>query len=480
MAADAAADWRRAQLTDGTKNALASLGFRLEDDGRVLDRKTRALSEDQLAQALRSLGLSAQLQALERLKLILSKEEPSAQDWALVQSLKAQLPPDVAAAAGANVDLAALRRLADADISRLEAAFDGARSLKDRLAGALPVQAGPRSGFLPLDDSERRVGDALNAATANTLAQDPFGRTVLERLKDKNGRPDLPPLVVQDLPGAVASYDHRRGVIIVDRGTLTMSVTEDAGPGERAELGRRLDSRQALLEYLALHPEASASFAAKNDALLVHELTHAWQDRRDGVLREMARGNLPQALVLEFEEEAWMSKNQYIRSKLSRDTKASIDDAELSDYVSMTGDRQRWKRDLYDRYRDYSPAGALTLRQTAQVLAQRRERVKKNPAPTLEKITAKTLDLTAITLASRELAQAQEAESARLKEQRAALDGSSLQAARVLGEHYLHKAQDAARGTDAAAALSKAKDFALKAGDQDLLKKIRSAEGLTR
>ncbi|MBI2386405.1 MAG: hypothetical protein HYV14_10375, partial [Elusimicrobia bacterium] len=42
VAATAQADWRREGVDDRVKAGLTSLGWRLEDDGRALDPKTKA------------------------------------------------------------------------------------------------------------------------------------------------------------------------------------------------------------------------------------------------------------------------------------------------------------------------------------------------------------------------------------------------------------------------------------------------------
>jgi hypothetical protein len=58
-AADASvrADWRKAELAAETKGALSALGYRFEEDGRVLGPGTdAALSSGELAEALSRLG----------------------------------------------------------------------------------------------------------------------------------------------------------------------------------------------------------------------------------------------------------------------------------------------------------------------------------------------------------------------------------------------------------------------------------------
>jgi len=358
VAADppAAADWRKSDLPDAMKDALRGEGLRLEDDGRVLDGRTRAaLTPDQLAAALARIGLTTQRLALERLSLLLAKDPLSPEDRAAAEALKGDLPPDVAAALDARAGLADLRRATGEGLARVAAYFDGARTLDERRANALPVRAGPPGARAPLpyfDESERRLGDALRAAAARTLDADPFGRRIVARLNGRDGRPDLPPIVVEDLSGEAAAYDYRRRALVVDRASLIASVAGRVPAMDRTAVVKSLGARGALIGYLNAHPDAVAAFAAENDALLAHELTHAWQDRREPVMQEMARGNLPEALLVEYEREAWTTKNLYISSRLARDPAAKLDGEELRDFEAMADDYGAWAAALRARYQD--------------------------------------------------------------------------------------------------------------------------------
>lgn len=401
-----AADWRQSKLSDAAKDALTDGGYRFQDDGRVLDPETQsALTREQLSEAVSRLNLAAQQLALERLRLLLVSNDLTGADRAMIRSLKGNVPEAVAAAVDAGAGAADLRKLADQDLTRLAAYFDASKTLNERRDAARPAREGEpgrRARLLYFDESERRAGDALRAAAERELSNDAFGRTVIARLKGKDGKPDIPPIVVQDLNGAVASYDYRRRALVVDRTLLLMSVTEDAAPKDRAALSKALSSRQALVDYLARHPEAAASFAAKNDALLAHELTHAWQDRRDPVMREMARGNLPQAMLIEYEVEAWTTKNLYIHSRLKHDPRARIDPFELADYRKMIAGYAGWTDSIGKRY-GAAISNAMDIETVAAIQRHRVEMSRQRSATSHQNDrTAKSLDLAALTRADRE------------------------------------------------------------------------------
>lgn len=467
-AASAEADWRRAELPEGAKEALAAAGYRFEDDGRVLDPETYApLSADRLAAAVWRLGLSTQRLALERLSLILAKQELAPEDRAAIQALKGDLPQGVADAAGANVDLDSLRTLADQSLANIAGAFDGSRSLEERRAAARPLPSPemPRRAFPYFNEEERTLGKTLGAALAGRISEDPFGAALLRRSA-------MPPVVVEDLKAGAAAYDYRRRVMVVDRSSLLASALEQLPPGERAELGRRLASRQALLEHLGRHPQAVAAFAAKNDVLVVHELVHARQDRRDDVLREMSRGNLPQLTLLEYEEEAWMTKNLYLHSKIKRRPKSVQDDAEFQDYLEMSADARGWIRSLRQRYIDFSPA-AVDLDTARALLARRLEATRSRRTATPEEQTARSLDLTAQSRAARELESARGAARRARNELVPKIRKVGDERSRPLAILYLGWARRATNPVEFSARIAQAESFALAAGDQALAARIR-------
>jgi hypothetical protein len=472
------ADWRRSDLDGGSRDALRGAGYRLEEDGRVLDPKTLApLSDPQLKEALAALDRSAGRLALERLSVLLAKGPLSAADRARVEAMKGDLPPSVVQALDAGRSLADLRAATDGALARAAAVFDGARTPADAAAAAAPVAAGtpgPRVSLPYFTPQEKALGDALRASAASALGRDPYGRSLLAKLKGPDGKPDLPPVVVEEIAdGSTAVYQFRRGVIVLDREGLLSAATGAVPPPARAALRRSLSSRAALIGYLNAHPALIADFAKTNDVVIFHELVHAWQDRRDAALTLMSRGVLPDSLLLDYEQEAWTMKNLYLGSKLKNEPGSVVDDAELDDYKAMTADPVGWARDLRRRYSALAPVQAMDFAE-AQAVAKRREsEIRARRVSTADQQTAKALDLLAMTRAEKALARARTANAARLAADRTRVDAERARSADLLARHYLAVARAAENGIDFSVAIGKAEDYARAAGDLPLLTEIR-------
>jgi hypothetical protein len=483
-AAAPAADWRKAQLPDNMQEALRGAGYGLQDDGRVLDPKSRLpLTDPELTAALTRINLSTQQLTLERLRLVLAHDPLTDSDLAAAAELAGNLPDDVAKALAAKAGVDNLRALADKDLTSINAYFDGARTPADRAEAATPVAAGDPGPRVPLpyfDPSERRLGDALRAAAAARIAKDPYGAgTVLPRLDGPDGKPDLPPIVVDKLSGDAAEYDYRRRALVVDQDTLAASIVDGVPAKDRGALEKTLASRQALIDYLNAHPQAVAAFAASNDVLLVHELTHAWQDRRDPVMQEMSRGTLPAAVVIDYEEEAWLTKNQYLQSKLKHAPASVADDVELADYRKMTADPESWVRDLRSNYAG-AASNAMDMATARSISEHRLEMARARPVASRDEQTAKSLDLLALGRADEELAAADAEERKRVTALLNAASAGSASSSSLLAGYYLQSALGAADPVDYSVLIQKADDYAVKSGDAALLAKVRAAKGKPR
>jgi hypothetical protein len=476
--APAATDWRQDRLTDGMQDALRGAGYRLEGDGRVLDPKThQPLTSDQLAAALTALNLNTQRLALERLNLALAKNPP---DLAAAQALKDDLPAEVAQALAANKDLNGLRALSAQNLEKIAAYFDGSRTPEERRDAALPVRAGAPGARVSLpyfDPAEKTLGDSVRAAAVKAIGADPFGRKVLARLDGADGKPDLPPVVVEDLTGEAAVYDYRRRALVVDRQLLLSAIADGVPAKDRGALAQSLASRAAMIDYLNKHPDAVAAFTKANDAVIVHELTHAWQDRRDPVMAEMARGTLPEAMLTDYEIEAWTTKNLYIASRLKNDPGAAVDDFELKDYQQMVAGHAAWVEQLRRTYQS-GAVNAMDMATAEQIQRARLDSARRRAADTRDAQTAKAQDLAAMTRAQRELKSTAEAEQKRLAKL-AGTDAAQAvkDAPSLLAKHYIAVALASTGSVDFAVALAKAEDFAVQSGDPKLLEQVRALQG---
>lgn len=481
--ASSQADWRRDGVDDRVKAALTGQGWRLEDDGRALDPKTKApAAKAALDKAVLDLRLGAQRAALETVNLMLATGKPlSPADKDKVSVLSADLPPALTAAIlDPKADLKAVKAMADASLSGVSAYFDGGRTLADREAAAQPVaagQPGPRVDLPYYTAAEKAVGQKLQAAAKATIGKDPFGKTILARLNGKDGKPDLPPIVIEDQNGpVVAQYDIRRRAIVLDREGVLSSVVGAQAPGQRATLRQALSTRAALLAYLDAHPDAIAAVMQDNDVVLAHELTHAWQDRRDPIFREIARGNLPDTQPLEYEEEAYKTKNLYLQSKLANDPASVKADRELTDYTEMLLRRRAWQETIAKDLSDTSPSRALTIDSTAEIQRRRIAAAKLRAVATADEQRAKALDLKAMTRGQRELAALKAAHDARMADLDARIDKSAAGGNKTLGAYYLVQSRFAERSTDRAAFLELAERYAAASGNAALIEEVRKAK----
>lgn len=478
----AQADWRREGVDERVKAGLMSLGWRLEDDGRALDPKTKApAAKAVLAKAVLDLRQDARRAALESLNLLLDPNRPAEPgDDARKQMLAQDLPPGLAAAVlDPNSDLSKTRAMAVAELNTVAAYFDGSRTMADRQAAASPVSAGtpgPRAELPYYSVLERSVGEKLQAAARSEIGRDPFGRTILSRL-DTAGKPDLPPILIEDQGGdVVARYDYRRRAVVLDREGVLASVTGSVPPRQAAALRASLSTRAALLAYLEAHPEAVEAVVKENDVVLVHELTHAWQDRRDPVFREMARGNIPDVQPLEYEEEAYKTKNLYLRSKLKNDPASVKMNDDFKDYVMMTHGVGAWTLALLDGISDSSPARALTLKSARDVQSDRIGQVRARSVATSEQQRAKALDLMALTRSGRQLAEVEAAHAKRMAALDPEIRNATSDSYRDLGSYYLVQALSASRIPDRMTYLEKAEAYAKSSGSKALLEEVRKAK----
>lgn len=483
-AQDAPADWRRDVTDERVKAALLSKGWRLEDDGKALDPKTKApVSKAVLDKAVLDLTQDARRAALEAVNLAYANGVPTDPvAKANLKNLASELPPGLAAAVlDPNSDAAKVRSLAGAELDKVAAYFDGGRTLSDSRDAAQPVAAvplGPRANLPYYTTMEQAAGEKLRAAASKEIGRDPFGRTVLSRLNDPaTGTTSLPALLIEDQqPGVVAQYDYNRKAVVLDRESVLASVVGTVPPQKRIALRQSLTKRADLLKYLDAHPEAVDAVAKDHDVLMVHELTHAWQDRRDPIFREMARGNLPNSQPLEYEEEAWITKNNYIRSKMQNDPASVRMDDDFKDFVSMSHGIGSWREALRERLSKDSPSRALSIKSITEIQADRAARVANRAVTTSAEQQAKALDLAAMTRAQRELGELSSAHAARMAPIKKDAERFASDRSTPLGKFYLGRALTAENAIDRSVLLDQAERYAKASGNAKLIEEVRKAK----
>ena len=292
-----------------------------------------------------------------------------------------------------------------------------------------------------------------------------------------DGKPDLPPIVIEDQGGGVAAqYDYRRGAVVLDRESVVAAVVATVPPRRASALRASLSTRAALLAYLESHPEAVGAVVKDHDVLIVHELTHAWQDRRDPIFREMARGNIPDVQPLEYEEEAYLTQNLYLRSKLANDPASVKMGRELDDYILLGHGLEAYRGSLASDLETASPARAHSLRSIHAIETERIQRTRNRPVQTAEEQQAKALDLAALSRGRRELAELERAHVRRMAALKAAVDKDKTDRYKLLGSYYLVQGRTAQRATDRSAWLDQAERYAKASGSAALIDEVRKAK----
>lgn len=384
-------DRLRAPFDAAREEMDANLWTYLMTSGMRLDEKTCAVKDPSgyvfsrlnlhLWQA--NLKNSYSHAALEDLRTGLAKLAPGAavpealnERAALLEKQGLVLPPAVK------------RALEEGKTAELSAAVDDAYAASTRLfdqggwRGTLTAASPALRGLTtaaPLPsyagDPERRLGAALNADIAATLGAHPTGRRLLERFKGKDGKPDMPAVLVvklsqrpgdggYGLAGAVASPDG--GYIALNfwavRGSALTSVPE----AQRAALAKRLATPEDLQDWLLKHPDQRRAFVRGLDATVLHELTHCWQARRGRFEVEMLRGNAPSISPLEKEHEAYRAEMSYFHDKLKADPAAAVASPEFATYRQAVADYGQYKDGITRTYMenfpgssDFPTAGAL-------------------------------------------------------------------------------------------------------------------------
>ena len=462
------ADWHRSGIDNRTKLSLSARGWRLDDDGRAFDPQTKSpATQERFDKALFDLRQRASQSALEKVRLMLSSGKPlKKEDLEIVARLSRDLPADFLAGALNAASPSKLRALTDANLSRIASYFDGSR-VGSGQPDVVPGEAAP------VNYPEIPHFDYL---TIKKISRDPYGRKVLERLKGKDGNPELPPVLIENLNGPAAAYDFRRRAVVLDRETMITSLTSYHTPKEAAELRKNLASHDALMAYLKEHPGAVGQFVERNDVVLVHELAHAWQDRRDPVMQAMIQGYVPVAQILEYEKEAFLTKNLYLHSKLKNNPASVVDDEELTDYVAMMTSQRKWWNRKRNDYRAQSPAFALDLSEVAAIQKRRLAEARSKPAATTAQRREKARGLQALAQGREDLSAFDEAQTRRLNDLESAVDRSSPERHKHLGMYYLKAAQDATRDADRLVLLQKAEYAAAASGDAALIENVRKAK----
>lgn len=473
------ADWNRLEVPLGDEEieGLRKLGFRLEPDGRVLDLELKVLDADGLSEARRLLHASDRRQKLERLRAFLATQPQDAPLSADARR-EAMLLADgrlYAMVQRNEMTAGSLSRLARLDLNAVARVFDG-NAAKASVAVTAPETApANRPRFPYLTAAEQRAGEAMRAAAVTQLSRYERGRLILSRLDGKDGQPDLPPILVESAGSGAAMYDPVRRAVIIDREAAVTELLQGERPAERAARRRDLERPDALAQALAANPDIARRLMEKNDVLVAHELTHAWQDRRDSVWKNMRKGRIPQAVPFEYEEEANLEKNLYIHDVLRANPGADIDPQELADYTLMMSGYRAWRGQLRRTYVDNGTGSVQDLSAIRATLHARREAVQKSSPNTDQDRRKRLTLLLGMQRGERALDELEAAHAARIRNQQAGpIAAAERSNDSVLALHYLEVAARANSDTARITAQEKARRHALASGDAVLIERVQS------
>jgi len=386
---DAAAD----TMTNGSWSALIFAGYRLQDDScRLLDPERRTpLTRLETLDLERQIAGSRGSGALEELVAGLREADASKPPPPAVLKRMAELegrgeflPEDLRRALhDPSLSAGALRGRADGVYAKMMGAWEGSRDLKSLAEGALPPVAGfnvPAKRAGRIESWESVVGDGFSADMRGLFSRTAAGRELLSRFRDAKGGSDLPKMTVLKMSqrpndagygGAAAVYDDSSRTIILSHWYVVSQILAGAPPAERAALGTRLADSRGLAEYLRAHPAQRAAVADRMDVTVFHELTHAWQYRRQALGVEMIRGNAPGGIVLAHEHEAFYAMYRYFHEKLMNDPGAALRSSDFHSYVAMINDPEKY-RDQITRQYQAGIAGSTDFKTLEKVQAERR------------------------------------------------------------------------------------------------------------
>lgn len=387
---DAAVD----AMANGAWSGLIFTGYRLQDSTcRILDpEKHQPVTRIEVLGFERRIGDSRGFTALEELLVALKHADPNKPPSAAVLARLAELeargeklPESILRAfADRTLTAGALRGRAEGTYAEALRAWEGSRGLKDLADAALPPVSGYNVPALRkgrIEAWEQVIGDGFSSDMQALFSRTEAGRELLGRFKDAKGRPDLPKMTVLKMSqrpndagygGAAAVYDETSRTVILNHWFVVGQILAAAAPAERAKLGAQLVDSRALAEYLRAHPAARAAVADRVDVTLFHELTHAWQYRRQTLGVETMRGNAPSGIILAHEHEAFFGMYRYLHEKLMRDPDAAVRSPDFGGYLAMMNDPEKY-RDQITRQYQAGIAASTDFKTLEQVQAERRK-----------------------------------------------------------------------------------------------------------
>ncbi|OGS41145.1 MAG: hypothetical protein A2506_02050 [Elusimicrobia bacterium RIFOXYD12_FULL_66_9] len=380
-------------MSNGSWSALIFSGYRLQDATcRILDPAKRApLTRIEILDFENQVGGSREFRALEELVVELGRADAGQPPPAAVLARMAELegrgeklPEGLRRALlDRTLTSGALRGQAESAYAGMLRAWEGSRDLKSLIEGALPPIVGynvPAKRKGRIESWERLIGDRLFADIQGRFSRTEAGRELLSGFRDAKGRPDLPKMTVLKMSqrprdvgygGAAAVYHDSSRTIILNHWYVVRQILAGVPAAEREKLGARLSGSGALAEYLLTHPDRRAALIDRVDVTIFHEMTHAWQYRRQALAIESIRGNAPSGILLAREHEAFFGMYRYLHQKLMNDPSAALRSDDYDGYVRAMSDPEKYRDQITRQYQS-SFAASTDFKTLEQVQSVRR------------------------------------------------------------------------------------------------------------
>lgn len=386
---DLAADRATNPLDNALRQNLAFMGYRVDEaSGRILRPDGTPVTRLELAYIRSEIRLQNKTLAVERAHLLLAKLPADAKLGAAeLAALKTvierggeDLPADLKGLLERAGDMTAgelKARFADS-LTGLARLYDGRLSDQDLVSFVTtpPARAPPDPGYF--DDKEARLGRALTASFQSELEATPTGRALLARFK-RDGEIRLPRLaIVRTTDGrgtaseefGAAYYNHSRDEVLFRFATVKAILLRATPEADRPALEAQLETDGDLRAYLAGNEEARKRFAADAAVMYVHELTHAWQARRQPVWQESLRYTAVMD-SLKIEHEAFMTQNAYLYDVLLRDPQRALADPYLPSLESMLVDFTAFRKAISESYLAGDPIATQSFVTAQEIQDQR-------------------------------------------------------------------------------------------------------------
>ncbi|MDD5629158.1 MAG: hypothetical protein PHU21_08835 [Elusimicrobia bacterium] len=483
-------DFHKEPLNDDEKDDLLYSGNRFDEDtGHILsvaDKKPLTVLAIEVSRRNTLLGQKHAI--LERLSVVLSQQEPGkplspqaqAQVKALVDAYPGALPPSLVktlttpglTASALNAD--ALKAYEDS--TRF---FDGQTTLKDLVENALPVQAKPYSSYsdkVYFDDSEKRLGGMLRTAVQGELAKNPAGQELLDHFRNKKGEVELPNFLILNIdPKAMASYSSSNKAVTFNQKLIVEALAQELPKDKQAALRKELADSRKFAAYLLAHPEGLQKSVAANGTTFLHELTHAWQDRRDRLMVEVNRGNMPGVMFLENEHEAFLAEMRWLHARLIADPAGSANEEMLESYRQFIVNPDLWRNDISQRYLANWPQFAATLPTAQDLQKQRISTARRLMGEGLYQRVVQGFKVLVMERGTQEMRTVESANRKRVAEfDKTRYPAMRAEGMRALAELYIAQAEKAKGAGDREEALDTAWAYALQLKDEPLTARIEA------